>query len=262
MNGLRRRRAPREAARQDCWRRATGAPPWVLGHRGSRLRAPENTLAAFDLALDEGAAGIELDVRLDGSREVVVLHDRTLTRVSSTGDPRDVEALGTEALLAVPLAGGQRVPRLATVLAWARRRGARLNIELKADVSEPELLVRRVAALLRREPAGSPRCLLSSFAPGIVWRLARALPGLPTALLSRGDDASPARAASWRRLGAQGLHPEASLVDAPLVTRVHRWGGLVNVWTVNDVERARDLAALGVDGLITDDPRGLLAALG
>ena len=69
-------------------RRPKGKRPWVLGHRGARHAAPENTLRAFDLALREGAEGVELDVRLDGSGRVVVLHDPDLSRVSSGSDQR------------------------------------------------------------------------------------------------------------------------------------------------------------------------------
>ena len=73
--------------------RKPGTLPLVLGHRGARHAAPENTHAAFELARSEGAAGVELDVRLVKSGEIVVLHDPTLTRVTRGADARAVEQL-------------------------------------------------------------------------------------------------------------------------------------------------------------------------
>jgi glycerophosphoryl diester phosphodiesterase len=228
----------------------------VLGHRGSRLRARENTLPAFELALSEGADGVELDVRLDGDGNVVVLHDRRLDRMTAGVDERDVEAIPTAALARVDLGGGARIPELGEVLAWARARSTRLNIELKADVSAPQRLVAGVVALIRG--MAREQLLISSFHPLLVRRVAEALPGLPSGVLIHPRDR---RMPNWRRLGAAGVHPHWSSIDAG---RMERWaaeGALVNSWTVNDVAEARRLAALGVDALITDDPRALLAEL-
>jgi len=256
------RPAPPADRRGSSFRRPVGARPLLLGHRGARQRAPENTLAAFALALDEGADGIELDVRLDGSGQVVVLHDRTLERVSPSGDPRDVETLSSAELATVDVGDGQHVPRLEEVLAWAARQGARVNVELKLDVSNRARLVARVAALLRAAPDAAARVLCSSFHPGIVQRIARALPAVPAALLVGDQAPRVARSACWRALDALGLNPAASATTPAVVAAVHAHGGFVCAWTVNDGERARALAELGVDGLITDDPRGILAALG
>src|SRR6478752_9574719 len=97
------------------WRR-NAERPYVLGHRGARHAAPENTLRAFELALAEGADGVELDVRLDADERVIVLHDRTLERVTDGSERRDVETLGAHELDRVSLRG-ERVPLLADVLA-------------------------------------------------------------------------------------------------------------------------------------------------
>jgi glycerophosphoryl diester phosphodiesterase len=244
------------------WRRAPGAPPLILGHRGARQRAPENTLAAFDLALDEGADGVELDVRLDGSGEIVVVHDRTLARVTQGADPRDVEELGTRELAAADVGAGQRVPELRQVLAWATARDARVNVELKADVSSPARLVARVAALIAREPDAERRYVLSSFHPGIVLGLARRLPSFAVGWLVAQAPRPGSGALPWRASGVRGLHPPTAVTTPALVEAVRDRGGFVNVWTVNDLARARDLTAIGVDALITDDPRGLCAARG
>ncbi len=208
---------------------------------------------------------MELDVRLDGSRDVIVLHDRTLGRVTGRED-RDVETVRTSELGAVSLAGGERIPLLRDVLHWAVQRDVCVNIELKPDVSRRDWLVRRVAALAHRVPAAPARLILSSLDPGILAKLRRLAPEIPRAWVI-----APAQQKYWREpllpglggpgLGPVGAHPHFSLIDEARVAAVHRRGSILNVWTVNGATDARQLAAWGVDGIITDDPSGIVDAL-
>src|SRR4030095_10429492 len=101
------------------FRRLDGAPPYVFGHRGVRGEAPENTMAAFDLAAASGADGVELDVRLCRSGELVVCHDANLARLTRGRDTRRVADLDRAELGRVDLGGGQSVSLLAEGLAWA-----------------------------------------------------------------------------------------------------------------------------------------------
>ena len=185
--------------------RSPGCPPLVLGHRGARREAPENTLPAFELATAQGAAGVELDVRLDGSGRVIVLHDRTLLRVTAGRDDRDVEALSADQLDQVTLDGGARVPTLEQVLGWAARGDHLLNVELKRDVTERRALVWRVAKLLRAHPTARERVLLSSFDPLFVRALAWLLPEVPVSWLVHGKQRVLGAAPGFRRLGAAGV---------------------------------------------------------
>jgi glycerophosphoryl diester phosphodiesterase len=232
----------------------------VLGHRGARRRAPENTLPAFELATEEGADGVELDVRLDGDGEVVVIHDPDLARVTSSRDSRRVEDLGTAELRCVELDGGARVPTLAEVLAWARLRGARVNIELKRDGPRLPLLVLKVARLVGAEPRARERLILSSFDPRLVAGVARLLPWVAAGWLVESAPV-PGRSLAERVVGATALHPRFSLVDAGTIAPWRRARLPVNVWTVNDVDEARRLDALGVDAIISDEPGKILAGL-
>lgn len=243
------------------FRRHAGAPPRVLGHRGARREAPENTLPAFELAVRQGAAGVELDVRLDGSGRVVVLHDRTLERVSAGADLRDVERLDARELDRVDLAGGARVPTLAEVLDWAVAGGHLVNVELKRDVSERRALVWRVAKLLRSHAAARELVLLSSFDPLFVRALAWLLPEVPSAWLVHQKQRVLSAAPGYRRLGAVGVHPELALASDARVRRWRARGAIVNVWTVNDPIEARRLAQAGVDALISDVPGEIVDAL-
>jgi len=246
--------------------RRPGAAPLVLGHRGARHAAPENTHAAFELSRQEGAAGVELDVRLVKTGQIIVLHDPSLARVSGNADRRAVETLSLQETLSADVGRGERVPLLSDVLDWAKAHDQLVNVEVKSDVRRRRDLLTGVIALLSRHPYAPQGVLLSSFDPRFVWRLARALPRLPSAFLFHTKSpiaraAALVGAATFSRLGARAVHPEHVLVTEQ---RMQAWRSkqtLVGVWTVNDDARARELAALGVDYIVSDRPGAILAAI-
>jgi glycerophosphoryl diester phosphodiesterase len=229
--------------------------PLVYGHRGTRRGLPENTLGAMSLALSQGADGIELDVRLCRTGEVIVLHDRDLVRVASA---RVTAAEASLAELQVhDLGGGERVPTLDAAIGLVLGAGRLLNIELKADVPEPEFLVQSVAACIAARPAlERAHVLVSSFSAEICTELHVALPDVPVALIYEREPSD-----AWPE-GITAAHPRYTLASAAAIARLRRRQWLVNAWTVNDPEPARALAAAGADGIITDDVPRVLAALG
>lgn len=246
--------------------RRPGAPALVLGHRGARHAAPENTHAAFELSRREGAAGVELDVRLLGSGEVVVAHDPTLSRVTRGADGRRIEQLRLADAKTADLGDGERLPLLSEVLDWAALHELLVNVEVKSDVQRRRDLLTAVIALLTRHPYAESGVLLSSFDPRFVWRLARALPRIPSAFLLHKNSpiaraAALVGAATFSRLGARAVHPEHVLIDALHLRAWRSRAALVGTWTVNDEKRARELDALGVDYLISDRPGAILGAL-
>ena len=249
----------RRASRIQAWLRPPGARPFVLGHRGARHAAPENTLRAFELARSEGADGVELDVRLDRDERVIVLHDRTLERVSGGSVTRDVELVGASELTRVSL-GGERVPLLAEVLAWAREQKLRVNVELKRDVSRPLVLLRNVSRVVKASGVGPETVLYSSFHPGFVGALAALSPGFPRAWLLDADAGLLGRAPAFRAI-ADGVNPHRKLVTSAAMWRWKRHGAPIATWTVNDGAEARHLAELGVDSIISDTPAVILNAL-
>lgn len=242
------------------FRRRPGARPLVLGHRGARRDAPENTLEAFELAREQGADGVELDVRLDADGRVVVLHDPDLKRVTGARDARGIKTLGARELAAVDLGGGARVPELSAVLAWAAPHGLVVNVELKHDVARRRALVRSVARIVSRAPGAPEHVILSCFHPGVVLALSRRLPEFTVAWLVHAGQRFAKGARGFRWLGARAVHPEHVLATPARVRRWRRAGAVVNAWTVNDATEARRLAGLGVDGLISDAPREISAA--
>jgi glycerophosphoryl diester phosphodiesterase len=242
--------------------------PRILGHRGVRGAdarigdaPPENTLAAFDQALREGAEGVELDVRTCATGELVVLHDPTLEHVTAGADTRAAIDLPARELAAVPLAHGASasIPLLTEVLAFARARRLAVNVELKRDVPSRAAVVLAAARLLRSWDPTHP-ILVSSFDPVMLAGFAVLAPHVPRAILVHPEQ--------WRRTALLAAHPlrvdavhlEHTLATPARVARLHAAGKLVNVWTVNDVDEARRLATAGVDGIITDVPALLRAA--
>jgi glycerophosphoryl diester phosphodiesterase len=123
-----------------------------------------------------------------------------------------------------------------------------------------------VITLLERHPYAARGVLLSSFDPRFIWRLARALPKIPSAFLFHTQSpmaraAALVGAATFTRLGARAVHPEHALVTAQRMAAWRSKKALVGVWTVNDAARARVLSTLGVDYVVSDNPGAIIAAL-
>jgi glycerophosphoryl diester phosphodiesterase len=234
--------------------------PLVLAHRGASADAPENSLAAFRLAGEQGADGVELDVLRCASGEVVVFHDDDLERL--TGRRGAVRDTTYAELAELDLGGGERIPLLSEALAACA--GLLVNVELKAPSTwaaraRDDGLAREVATLIapHRE-----RVLVSSFDPLLLHRFHRAQREVPIGLLFAHDQWLPLRRA-WAEalVHPTALHPEAMLVDAPAIRAWRARGRLVNTWTVDHPAEARALAALGVDGIITNRPAVVKAVL-
>jgi len=237
----------------------------ILGHRGASQDAPENTLAAFQLALAQGADGVELDARLCGSGEVVVFHDESLERL--TGVRGRVADTPWPALARLEVRAGPegakagRIPLLAEVLE-ALPRSALVNVELKSE----DLAGTAVAAAAGTVLAAGrheDHVVVSSFDPRCLVRLALAYPKLRRGLLLD-PDRPPwfQRTVLLRLVGRDAVHPEAAHTSEADVRRWHAAGREVSVWTVDDPEVARRLRAWGVDTCITNRPGVLRAALG
>lgn len=237
--------------------RAVQARPFVYGHRGAPKLMPENTLGGFALALDQGADGVELDVRVCGSGEVVVIHDRDLVRVAN--DAGVVAALSLAELRRCDLGHGQRVSTLDEAIDLVRGRDRVVNIEVKSDVPDQDALCEAVADCLHaRSDRDRERLFLSTFHPAIVHGLRHHRVTIPLGFLFEDLNVGYAGVDA---LQPDGVHPDRLLTVQSDVETWRGAGRFVNVWTVNDAARAQELAAWGVDGLITDDVPTILAAL-
>ena len=225
--------------------------PLLIGHRGARGLAPENTLPGMDAGIAAGCPWLEFDVQLHPSGELFLLHDLTLDR--TTDGHGLAAALDWPALRALDAGGGARLPTLDETRDHIGPR-AQVNIELKTW----DGTALAVAACLRaRLAAGwSPtQFMVSSFHLPELQVFRQALPQVPIAVLLCGVPLDGAACAT--ALGAAALNQSAEFVDAALVADAKARGLQMNVYTVNDADEYARLAAMGVDGVFTDVPHRL-----
>lgn len=235
----------------------------LFGHRGAAALAPENTLPSFAAALEAGADGVELDIRLTADGRVVIMHD---DNVSRTTDGRGfVSEMPFEAIRALNAAvrfpgwgDAARVPTLEEVLEVLTGR-ARIVVEAKGSFREGRF-VPAAAVIEAAAPAlaGVPDVLISSFDPAAVAAARALLPDVPTGFTSFDPDAGLATAVA---AGHEECHIPQEAVTADFVRRAHEAGRRVLCWTVNTPRRMAELSAMEVDGVFTDDPAALRAAL-
>jgi glycerophosphoryl diester phosphodiesterase len=244
----------------------------VIGHRGAAGSAPENTLPSFDLALAQGAAAIELDIRLTADGVPVVLHDPTLERTTSGSGP--LRAIRLSALAAIdagarftPGGGaypfrdrGVKIPTLRSVL--ERYPDVPLLLELKEVHAQ-----RPVREELTRAGA-EQRAVIASFdwralgtfreAPFLVGASRRDIVALKVAAtlgLRPANRGVRAYAVPYR-------YHDRILVPSPRFIRAaNRLGAAVHVWTVDDPDLACDLWRSGASGIVTNDPATIARAL-
>jgi glycerophosphoryl diester phosphodiesterase len=227
--------------------------PLIIAHRGSPLVAPENTLRSFRVALATGARALELDVHVSRDGVPVVFHDHSLRRL--TGDSGQITNRTRDQLHRLRVAGTERIPGLADALRFVRGR-ALVQVEIKRGAP-----VAPVVAAVRR--ARAERFVhLASFSGRIVRDCARLAPDLPRELIAHQPRAAADLLARMRAVAAGGLSLDHRLiVSRAFVRKLHAAGATVWCWTVNNPARARRLEALGVDGIITDNPALLRRAL-
>ncbi|MEJ2013385.1 MAG: glycerophosphodiester phosphodiesterase family protein [Anaerolineales bacterium] len=236
----------------------------MIAHRGASAFAPENTLAAFRRAEEIGAHGIELDAKLSADGCVVVHHDLTLERTTNGEGLLRKKTLAELRQLDAgshfdPRFRGEQIPTLEEVFTNA---GPKLliNVELTNYGSMYDKLVPAVAKLIRRYRLET-RVLLSSFSPIALLQANHLCPDVRTGLLVQ----SGGPQFLWKCMEAviphDDLHPPDKIVDGELLRTQHDHGRYVRVWTVNEPGRVAELAVLGVDAIISDDPKMVLDVL-
>ena len=232
--------------------------PLVLAHRGAREEAPENTLEAFNLALAQGADGVELDVHRTADGGLVVHHD---------ADAAGVGVLATRALADIRAARPD-IPTLDEVLDACA--GSLVNVEIKnlpgdADYDPGDAAADLVVACADRRGSRDD-VLVSSFNLATINRVRALSPTVPTGLLTMfGFDPVDALDVCVANRHT-ALHPFVGMLADGMaervVARAHELDVQVNVWTVNDDDEIRRLAGAGVDSIMSDVPASALRALG
>lgn len=219
----------------------------IIAHRGACASAPENTLAAFRLAIEQGADGVELDVRLSRDGHLVVIHDATVERVAGTSG--EIAAMDLGSIRRLDAGGGERIPLLAEVLDLARGR-LLVDIELKITGIDAQVLAAVREAGMERD------VLITSFHEDAVAAFHRLAPAVAVGLLQQWPVLERADA-----LGVPVYLPNVRALSENLVASCRRAGRRVIPWTIRSEAEARTALRLRVDGIIADDPRLARAAL-
>lgn len=227
--------------------------PSIIAHRGSSVTCHENTMAAFERAVDDGADGIELDIRLTADRQWIVHHDAA---ISVGGEPLRISDLRADDVAKLSVGPGRaHIPTLAEFLTWGKRRDLSLILDIKDRGGTTEL----IAAI---EASGSTKMpICSTFHRPVLLELKRLRPTWQAVWILGDPRWRLARRLFSRRVlrwaqshGLFGLSLHERWVTPSLVHAAKRSGLTVGVWTVDDPARISVLALLGVDAIITDRP--------
>jgi glycerophosphoryl diester phosphodiesterase len=259
-------------------------PVLNIGHRGASAYAPEHTFAAYDLALEQGADYIEIDLQMTADGVLVALHDKTLNRTADApeGVPerycRGLVSKKTLEQIKMCDAGSwfdpeysdQRIPTLDEIF---ERYGTSVNyyIETKNPDAAPGMEAELVRLLEKHglipeegpAEAESWQVLIQSFSAESLMKIHELAPTLPLIQLYwAGTSKSIQRDLDAVSAYAVGIGPYKKDVDAALVEAAHEHCLAVHPYTVNTVEEMEDLISLGVDGMFTNNPDLLDAVLG
>ena len=233
----------------------------LIAHRGASGNAPENTLAAFKKAVALGATFIETDLQLSRDARFVAIHDATVNRTTNgQGAVHEMTLAELRRLDAGSWFGsefaGERIPTLEEIFEFSKKNDVVFYLEIKPVGSwggEHAL----IGAL--RESAEIPRTVVISFDAGILLSLRNIEPTLMTGLLYDGQIENPLDKAV--AIGARQLAVRGDLVTPAMLAEAQKKDLQVVCWTVNHPAHMRMLMAAGVDGIMTDYPERLTAAV-
>lgn len=228
----------------------------ITAHRGDSSEAPENTIPAFEAAIESGADWIELDVGVTKDGVPVVLHDEDLQRVA--GIPRKIWELTFEEVRALdvgssfgPSFGGTGIPSLEEVLDYCRGR-IRLNIEIKYRPGRDLAFIPQVVELIRQKEM-LDQCMITSFNYGCLQMVKIFEPGLKTGLISSKPIDQPEIYTD-----ADKFVLSIELIEPDTVNRIHGLGKEVVAWTINDQYSVGKCRRAGADNIITDRPDDII----
>lgn len=238
--------------------------PVLFAHRGCSLKAPENTMSAFELAKEYGIPGIELDVQMCKSGELIVFHDFNFSRIGGRDEKTtDLTWAEIRTLDAGKALEGvyveEKIPLLSEVF---EHFGSAFifDIEIKHRDRTPHAIEEKVVQLIRQFDL-SGRCVVSSFNPFSIKEIHAIAPSIPTAIIYAKDAEVPA---ALRRGGGRFL--ASPVILKPHMDQVNKWtmfhrnkiGGYpVIPWTVDTREEAAALLSLGVSGIVSNCPEEL-----
>ena len=233
------------------------ARPMVVAHRGASVEQPENTIAAFEVAIDAGADAVEFDVRMTVDWHAVVMHDADVSRTT--------DGTGIVSEMTLEEIRKLGVPTLEEALRCLSGRAA-VDIEIKNSPDEPgytpdaEPAVEATLSGLEEVAFASP-VIVSSFNPRSIAHSRALRPDVPTGLLTWFDveaDDALARATGQGHTWVLPFVTKVLEAGDGFPDRVHDSGALLGVWIADDPEVARQLFEVGADAVATNNPRAVV----
>jgi len=235
-------------------------PPWIVAHRGYKKKYPENTLAAFQAAMDAGVPMIELDVTLSRDRKIIVIHDATLERTTNGHGPvhdytlEELKQLDAGSWFHSDFAD-QRLPELGEVLELVDGRVI-TNIEIKSHAYEPhhppDAIEKQVTELVKKK-SQQDSILISSFDSNILEQISLMEAPPQIALISK-NPLERNTVEMCKHFNTFSWHPAQQIVTPRQVRKLHIAGIRVFPYKVDTPEDCARMIGLKVDGVITDDP--------
>jgi glycerophosphoryl diester phosphodiesterase len=239
--------------------------PCIFAHRGASADAPENTLASFKLAVEQGAQAVELDAKLSNDGKIIVIHDQTLQRTTNgsgivcDSNFDDLRALDAGSWFSDKFAG-EKIPLLEEVLESVAHQ-VFVNIEVTNYKTPKDSLPIEIANLVLKMGLEN-RVLFSSFLPKNLQILKNLLPTTPVALLTEPKIYPLTQFTGIaKRVSPEIQHPYLTDVNPRMLEKAHKNGKRIHCWTVNKENDMKRLFAMGVDGIFTDYPAVALATL-
>ncbi|MCR5689285.1 MAG: glycerophosphodiester phosphodiesterase [Clostridiales bacterium] len=240
--------------------------PKIIAHRGANRLAPQNTMPAFETAVNMGVDGFETDVHLTSDGEIVLCHNYTIDETSDgSGRIEDMTLAELKehdfGSYFSPDFAGTRIPTLAEFLEFCADRRDKINIiniEIKPPLDKETGIAAATVEAVKRFGLFD-ELLISSFDHQVLLDCKACDPACrtgylyPTTQPIRGQSPVPTLAAV-KRTGCDAVHPISMLVNRAYIERMHKNGLAVNVWTVNDGKAIMDLTEWGADGIISDMP--------
>jgi glycerophosphoryl diester phosphodiesterase len=217
-----------------------------IGHMGASGYEPENTFRSFKKALELGADGIELDVRMSKDGVLVVIHDPTVDRVTKNRHHGYVKDMTFEELKKLDVGKGERIPALYEVFEFFKDyKHIKIDIDLKESGLED-----KVVDLIRQYNMEN-QIIVASFFPDSIYKIKRNNDDILTAFLCK--SATKENVYLAKVCKADYIHPYYENVDAEFVKYTKEKGLQIYTWTVNDEKKISDFVKI-VDGIITDYP--------
>lgn len=219
-----------------------------IGHRGAKGYEPENTLVAFEKAIELGVDGIELDLHLSSDNELVVIHDATVDR--TTDGKGEVNQLSLKELKALNIENEQKIPTLTEVFDLVNQR-CFINIELKG-IGTAQPVIKLISHYISEKKWDYNDFIISSFNWKMLEETQSLDPKIKIGVLT--EESIDEALAFAKKINAFAIHPDYELLSKENVILMQKNGFEIYPWTVNSESAIRKIKSFNVNGIISDFP--------